>query len=79
MTQKDLLRCQAQWQEFLAQYEFEIIYMKGEDNTVADALSRVESPAECSAIAPIFSVMANNKLLDEIRAGYEKDEWCQKL
>lgn len=40
-TQKDLSRRQARWQEFMSQYEMDIIYIRGEDNTVADALSRL--------------------------------------
>jgi hypothetical protein len=41
-TQKDLSRRQARWMEFLSQYEYSIVYLKGEDNSVADALSRTE-------------------------------------
>ncbi|OJT04974.1 Transposon Ty3-G Gag-Pol polyprotein [Trametes pubescens] len=40
--QRDLSRRQARWQEFLAQYVFDIQYVRGEDNVVADALSRVK-------------------------------------
>jgi hypothetical protein len=45
-TQKDLSRRQARWMEFLSQYDGKIVYVKGEDNTVADALSRL--PVSCS-------------------------------
>jgi len=41
MTQRELSRRQARWQEFLAQYDFTIQYIPGEENTVADALSRL--------------------------------------
>lgn len=41
MTQRELSRRQARWQEFFAQYDFVIQYIPGEDNTVADALSRL--------------------------------------
>lgn len=41
-TQKDLSRRQARWMEFLAQYDCKIVYVKGPDNTVADALSRTD-------------------------------------
>jgi hypothetical protein len=44
MTQRELSRRQARWQEFFGQYDFTIQYIKGEDNMVADALSRL--PAE---------------------------------
>ena len=40
-TQRDLSRRQARWMEFLSQYDGKIVYIKGEDNTVADALSRI--------------------------------------
>jgi hypothetical protein len=40
-TQRDLSRRQLRWQEFLSQYDMTITYIRGEDNTVADALSRV--------------------------------------
>ena len=39
-TQKDLSRRQARWSEFLSQYDFGIHYVKGEDNTAADGMSR---------------------------------------
>ncbi len=39
--QKHLSRRQARWQEFLGQYDFKIQYLKGSENSVADALSRL--------------------------------------
>jgi len=53
-TQKDLSRWQAHWMEFMSQFDSKIIYIKGEDNTVADTLSRLppstsSSDAEASA------------------------------
>ena len=44
-TQHDLSQCQLQWQEFMSQYEMNIIYICGEDNCVVDALSRVPEGA----------------------------------
>jgi hypothetical protein len=42
--------------EFLSEFDCRIVYVKGEDNTVADALSRTDfedsSQAERAAIAP---------------------------
>jgi thioesterase domain-containing protein len=39
--QWDLSRRQIRWKEFLSQYDMMIRYIKGDDNTVADALSRL--------------------------------------
>ena len=38
--QRDLSRRQARWMEFMSQYDGRIVYVKGGENTVADALSR---------------------------------------
>ena len=49
-TQRDLSRRQLRWQEFMSQYEMNIVYIHGEDNCVADALSWVPEgafPDEC--------------------------------
>jgi RNase H-like domain found in reverse transcriptase/Reverse transcriptase (RNA-dependent DNA polymerase) len=39
--QKELSRRQARWQEYMLQFDVTFVYVKGEDNTVADALSRL--------------------------------------
>ena len=44
--QRDLSRRQARWMEFMSQYDAKIVYVKGEDNTVADALSRLPTYAD---------------------------------
>ena len=44
-SQKDLSRRQLHWQEFLSQYDMSITHIQGDDNTVADALSRL--PPDC--------------------------------
>ena len=44
-TQKDLSRRQARWMELMSQYDAKIVYVKGGDNTVADALSRLPCQA----------------------------------
>jgi len=52
-TQRDLSRHQARWMEFMSQYEAKIVYVKGDDNTVADALSQLpvntQDELECTA------------------------------
>lgn len=40
-TQKDLSRRQARWMELMSQYDAKIMYIEGDDNSVADALSRL--------------------------------------
>jgi hypothetical protein len=40
-SQKHLSQCQAYWQKFMSQFEIKIVYIKGEDNTMADALSHL--------------------------------------
>ena len=39
--QRELSRRQARWMEFLSQYNGKIVYVKGSDNSVADALSQI--------------------------------------
>ena len=58
-TQKDLSRRQARWMEELSIYDCKFVYVKGSDNSVADALSRYPqtlvsscSDAESSASHP---------------------------
>ncbi len=42
-TQRDLSRCQARWMELLSIYDCKFVYVKGEANSVADALFRLPS------------------------------------
>ena len=39
-TQRDLNARQRRWSEFMSEYDFGILYIKGKENVVADALSR---------------------------------------
>ena len=41
--QRDLFRRQARWMEFMSQFDMKIIYLKGEDNIVADSLFHLPS------------------------------------
>ncbi|RXW19699.1 hypothetical protein EST38_g6142 [Candolleomyces aberdarensis] len=40
--QKDLSGRQQRWMEYLSQFDSKFVYVKGEDNTIADALSHTE-------------------------------------
>jgi len=42
-TQKDLSCHQVRWMEFMSQYDAKIVYVKGDDNTVANTLSCLPS------------------------------------
>ena len=53
--------------------------MKGEENTVADALSHMpEGEGEGSeAIATVLKISMDPKISDAIRVGYKSDAFCQ--
>jgi hypothetical protein len=89
-TQRDLSRRQLRWQEFLSQYDFTIVYIPGEDNTVADALSRVppdafpdeklsETEWSRNSINAILSISTDENILKSIKEGYTVDPFCKKL
>ncbi|TFY50104.1 hypothetical protein EVJ58_g11186 [Rhodofomes roseus] len=63
--QKDLSRHQARWQEFLAQYDFTIQYVKGELNVAADVLSRCPNDGlvDASACAAVADLRAATRCL----------------
>ena len=78
--QRDLSWRQAQWQEFLAEYDFEIVYVKGEENTVADALSRMPDEGEgFGAVAATLTVSADPEMSEAIRVGYRSDSFCRRI
>lgn len=51
-TQKDLSHQQHRWAEYLSQYDYELHYVKGEENTVADSLSRLPDADETPELYP---------------------------
>jgi hypothetical protein len=77
----------------MSQYDMTIMYIPGEDNTVADALSRVpdgafpgESPEDSvnfcingSSINATLSITTDPSVLRMIQDGYKEDEFCKKL
>jgi hypothetical protein len=51
-TQKDLSCHQARWMKFMSQYDCKILYIKGEDNCVADTLSCTDFDGEPTGTEP---------------------------
>ena len=68
-TQPNLSTRQARWMEFLAEYDYEITYLPGKGNVVADALSR------CDAM----SVVETGEFVARIRKLTADDEWANRL
>ena len=87
-TQRDLLRRQAQWMEFLSHHDATIHYLLGKKNCAADVLSRLPDPT-LTTITSIFATTQNQKicsrfeledaLLDEIKLGYVTGPHTTKL
>ncbi|GKD20862.1 putative nucleotidyltransferase, ribonuclease H [Tanacetum coccineum] len=69
-TQKKLSPKQARWQDFLAEFDYQLEYKPGKANVVADALSR---KAEFTAIT-----QAQFFLQDRIKEGLEHDPFGQR-
>lgn len=83
IQQKNLSWRQARWQEFLGQYDFRICYLPGEENSVADALSRVQPksavPLPAQAAVGSLCIASHPSWLQRIKAGYTTDPWCACL
>ena len=84
--QRDLSRRQARWQEFLADYDFSIEYVRGGENTVADALSRMpeeggrgEGEERSKIFAAVLKISTDPKISEDIRVGYNSDAFCQQI
>ncbi|RDB15284.1 hypothetical protein Hypma_004696 [Hypsizygus marmoreus] len=66
--------------EFLSQYNYELHYISGEDNMVADALSRLlSSYMEPILLALIWTVTDDKKVMKDIKEGYDEDKWMKKM
>ena len=66
-TQPNLSRRQCRWMELLQEFDFDIEYVKGKENVVADDLSRRPLANAISCI--------RNSLMDEIKMHYVKDDF----
>lgn len=87
VTQKGLSRRQARWAEYLAHFDLTISYLKGEENTGADALSRLQldddiSHSEQTAAAMVtssFQINLDESFTKDVLTGYVDDPFCRKL
>jgi ribonuclease HI len=64
-TQANLNRRQSRWMELMQEFNFEIQYVKGKENVVADTLSR----------RPFLNAVSfvKDTILDQIKGGYKDD------
>ncbi|POW02060.1 hypothetical protein PSTT_12070 [Puccinia striiformis] len=89
LKQRNLSRRQARWIQLLADFDLNFEYIKGEDNTVADALSQKDLPDEPPAVdqagvACVASLIElgsglSGPLKTRIVTGYESDSFCQSV
>jgi len=68
--------------EYMAHYDMEIMYIKGKDNTMADALSRLPNSVdgeETLMVATLLSVATDGSLLESICDRYRMDLFCKRI
>ena len=80
LTQRDLSRRQARWQELLSQYEFDISYIAGAENDPADAMSqRPPAASPSKVLAAISTLQLDESWAGDVRAAYENDWYTRRL
>ncbi|GAA5878148.1 hypothetical protein JCM1840_002257 [Sporobolomyces johnsonii] len=80
-TQPTLSKRQARWMEVLADYDFELLYGPGKENTVADSLSRFSFSNEASTVAVcgISEVSISKEVVQRIMGGYKTDLFDEQV
>jgi hypothetical protein len=75
LTKPELNKRQAGWLDFLQEFNLEIIYRPGKDNTVADALSRRPD----YVINAVFTLSPPVNLLQTVQTASKRDEQYTRL
>ncbi|SCV74548.1 BQ2448_7577 [Microbotryum intermedium] len=79
-TQENLSKRQARWVKCLANYDFDITYIPGGENTVADAMSHYSFPqVESDSVQAVSEMDVDTQLRGRIVEGYESDPFCQQV
>ena len=82
-TQPSLSQRQARWVEFISEFDFEIKYLKGKENVVADALSRIPlSTPDADTVQQlnhISCVDLTSQFLSQLKAAAKSDGEYQRL
>ncbi|SGY57170.1 BQ5605_C006g04232 [Microbotryum silenes-dioicae] len=79
-TQENLSKRQARWVERLADYDFDITYIPGGENTVADTMSRYSFPqGEPDSVQAVSEMDIDTQLRGRLVEGYDSDPFCQQV
>lgn len=79
-TQQTLSKRQSRWMEVLADYDYELAYIPGKKNAVADAMSRYSFASEpVMAVCGISTTSLSNEFLQRVREGYQEDAFCVQV
>lgn len=65
--------------EYLAQYDYTINYIKGEDNIVADALSCFPESEKEVVVRPIMTINTDEEVMWSIKEGYLINSYTKKI
>ncbi|SCV73809.1 BQ2448_6239 [Microbotryum intermedium] len=79
-TQRTILsRHQAHWLDTLAEFDYDLRYLPGEDNIVADTMSRYSFPEPLPAlVASISHIKLSNVVKQQILDMYETNPFCKQ-
>ena len=79
-TQQTLSKRQSRWMETLADYDYELSYIPGKKNAVADAMSRYSFPNEPTlAVCGVSTVALSKDFLRRVEEAYADDPFCSQL